>query len=67
MVLEGTAAADAGLRPGDAIVAFAGAPVSGIDDLHRLLTEESIGRATTITVLRRGEIQQRTVVPRETT
>jgi S1-C subfamily serine protease len=66
MVLEGTAAADAGLRPGDAIVAFAGVPVSGVDDLHRLLTEESIGRATTITVLRRGEIQQRTVVPRET-
>ena len=30
----------AGLRDGDLIVGFDGKPIAGIDDLHRLLTEE---------------------------
>ena len=29
------------------LVGFAGKPLEGIDDLHRALTEESIGRRTT--------------------
>ena len=36
------------LRPGDLVVEFGGEPVDGIDDLHRLLTEErsaSAGRS----------------------
>ena len=32
--------ARAGLRDGDLIVGFDGKPIAGIDDLHRLLTEE---------------------------
>jgi S1-C subfamily serine protease len=47
-------AARAGLEAGDFVVAFDGRPVAGIDDLHRLLTAERIGRPTTIAVLRRG-------------
>ena len=48
-------AARAGLRDGDIIVAFDGKPVTGIDDLHRLLTPDRIGVATTVVVLRGAE------------
>jgi S1-C subfamily serine protease len=44
----------AGLEPGDVIVAYDGAPVGGIDDLHRLLTAERIGKEALVIVLRRG-------------
>ncbi|HXM80541.1 MAG TPA: trypsin-like peptidase domain-containing protein [Burkholderiales bacterium] len=42
----------AGLQPGDLIVSFDDQPVNGIDDLHRLLTAERIGRASRLTVVR---------------
>jgi S1-C subfamily serine protease len=42
----------AGLEPGDLIVAYDGSAVGGIDDLHRLLTAERIGRPTTVAVVR---------------
>jgi S1-C subfamily serine protease len=58
-------ATTAGVRNNDVILAFAGQPVSGIDDLHRLLTEERIGIAASLTILRRGARRQLTVVPRE--
>jgi S1-C subfamily serine protease len=64
-VSEGTPAADAELRPGDLIVEFAGEPVRGIDDLHRLLTEERIGELVALKVLRRGELRRVLVTPRE--
>ena len=62
---EGTAAAEAQLRPGDLIVEFAGEPVRGVDDLHRLLTEERIGELLPIKILRRGELRRVLVTPRE--
>jgi S1-C subfamily serine protease len=58
-------AANAGLRQGDVILGFGGTPVSGIDDLHRLLTEDQIGTPVPVIVLRRGERRQITVVPGE--
>ena len=64
-VSEGTAAADAQLRPGDLIVDFGGEPVRGVDDLHRLLTEERIGELVAIRILRRGELRRLLVTPRE--
>ncbi len=45
-------AARAGLHDGDLIVAYGDHPVAGIDDLHRLLTEEQAGVGATVTVLR---------------
>ncbi len=48
-------AARAGLASGDIIVAFAGSAVTGIDDLHRVLTADRIGVATTVVVLRGAE------------
>jgi S1-C subfamily serine protease len=61
-------AADAGLRDGDVVLAFAGEAVAGIDDLHRLLTEDRIGAPATLTILRSAtRKRQLTVVPREKT
>ena len=64
-VSEGTAAAEAGLRPGDLIVEFAGEAVRGVDDLHRLLTEERIGELLPLKILRCGEPRRVLVTPRE--
>ena len=58
-------AAVAGLREGDVIVRFDEASVGGIDDLHRQLTDERIGIAVTVTVLRNGQRRELTVTPRE--
>jgi S1-C subfamily serine protease len=55
----------AGVEPGDIIVGFAGRPVSGFDDLHRLLTEEQIARRASLTVLRRGRKFALDIEPRE--
>jgi len=51
----GSPAERAGLQPGDIIVAFDAQPVHSIDDLHRLLNGERIGRVTTITAVRKAE------------
>src|SRR3954469_20678091 len=58
-------AATAGLKDGDVVLAFAGTPVTGVDELHRLLSEERIGVPTTVTILRAARKRQVTVVPRE--
>jgi len=52
-----------GLREGDVIVAFNGQPVSGIDDLHRLLTEQQIGVRSPIDVIRGTERLTLEIVP----
>jgi len=36
-------------------VGFGAEPIAGIDDLHRLLTEEQADRETTLTVVRGAE------------
>jgi S1-C subfamily serine protease len=64
-VSEGTPAAAAELRPGDIIVEFAGEPVRGIDDLHRLLTEDRIGELLALKILRSGELRRVLVTPGE--
>jgi S1-C subfamily serine protease len=61
----GGPASVAGLKEGDVILAFAGVPVSGVDDLHRLLTEDRIGTATDITMLRRGRREVLAITPAE--
>jgi S1-C subfamily serine protease len=64
-VSDGTAAAEAQLRPGDLIVEFGGEPVRGVDDLHRLLTEDRIGELVPLKIIRRGELRRVLVTPRE--
>jgi len=60
---KGSPAETAGLRQADIIVGFAGEPVAGIDDLHRLLTADRAGIPAPLVVLRRGERRQLIVVP----
>jgi S1-C subfamily serine protease len=58
-------AALAGLVAGDRIVSFAGAPVNGIDDLHRALTAERIGAVSRVAVVRGTELVEIEVRPTE--
>lgn len=58
-------AARGGVEPGDLVVAFEGTPVAGIDDLHRLLTAEHIGKPCRISVLRGAVRLERSVIPAE--
>ncbi len=55
----------ADLYEGDVIVDFGGQSVSGIDDLHRLLTEERVGVRTSLRILRNGEILRMEITPGE--
>jgi len=54
-VEPGSPAARGGVKAEDIIVGFDGKPVTGIDDLHRLLTADRIGAQTTLVVLRGAE------------
>ena len=62
---EASAAREAGMQAGDLMVEFDGLPIRGIDDLHRLLTDERIGKRVPVTVIR--GVQKLTVelVPKE--
>jgi len=53
----------AGLRDGDMIVGFDGKPIAGIDDLHRLLTEDLAQKETTLLVVRGSERLALNVTP----
>jgi len=55
----------AGVKEGDIIVGLAGQPVSGIDDLHRLLATDRIGVRTTVVVLREAAKLDLEIVPEE--
>jgi S1-C subfamily serine protease len=59
------AAGAAGLAPGDIIVGAEGVPIGSIDELHRLLTEERVGKPMALDLLRRGQKLSLAVVPRE--
>ena len=62
---SGGSAQLAGIRERDVIVAFAGEPISTVDDLHRLLTEAFIGVRSPLTILRREQQLNFTIIPTE--
>ena len=64
-VVDGSPAANAGLRPEDLIVALDGTPVTSAGDLQRLMTEERIGATLTVTVVRQGTPVDLDVTPEE--
>jgi S1-C subfamily serine protease len=64
-VEPGSPAQLAGLREGDLIVAADGRDLPDVDALHRLLTEHEVGRALTLTVVRRAERREFAVTPVE--
>ena len=55
----------AGLREGDIIYSFAGEKVEGIDELHRLLTEEWVDNSAQVCVIRGTHRLDMEVTPRE--
>lgn len=59
----GSPAEKGGLRDGDLIVAYGDKPIAGIDDLHRLLTEEQAGASATLGILRGTERHEIVVTP----
>jgi S1-C subfamily serine protease len=58
-------ARNADLREGDVIFRLDGKAVGGIDALHRMLGEESIGKRITLDLIRNGKLAQVQVVPEE--
>ena len=59
------AARAAGLSMGDIIVAVDGIPVGDVDELHRLMTEERVGKPVPVTALRLAQKLEVVVTPRE--
>jgi S1-C subfamily serine protease len=55
----------AGVLEGDLIVGFNDQPIDGIDALHKLLTQEQIGRRATLTIVRGPDKKAIEVVPEE--
>jgi S1-C subfamily serine protease len=55
----------AGVLEGDFIVGYGDLPISGIDQLHRVLTEKQVGVHSSVTVIRKGQRQVLTIVPAE--
>lgn len=53
------------LEQGDVIIGFNGHPVHSIDDLHKLLQENTIGQKQELIVLRRGRKERVKVIPAE--
>lgn len=55
----------AGLLEGDIVHSFSGEKVEGIDELHRLLTDERVGREGKIGIIRRTENIELGIIPLE--
>jgi S1-C subfamily serine protease len=62
-VLPGGPAERAGLEQGDLLLELEGETITGVDQLHRLLTAERAGREIEIRFLRRGKTQSLAVMP----
>jgi S1-C subfamily serine protease len=64
-VLDGGAAAQAGVEPGDLLVRFDRQWIGGVDDLHRLLIDSRIGASAPLELVRRGRRLTVDVIGRE--
>jgi S1-C subfamily serine protease len=65
MMEEDGPAQNAGLWIDDVIIAFAGKPVTSVDDLQRLLTQHPVDLPASVVVLREGRRLERTAIPAE--
>jgi S1-C subfamily serine protease len=64
-VVEGSPAAEAGLRPEDLLVELDGSPVADVGDIQRLMVVEKIGAPVPVRVLRGGQELELALVPAE--
>jgi S1-C subfamily serine protease len=62
---DNSPAQKAGLLEGDVIISFNDQSMAGIDDLHKVLTEEKVGVRTSLTIVRRSEKLVLDIVPEE--
>lgn len=62
---EKSPARTAGLTEGDIIIEFGDQKIEGIDDLHRLLTDDRVGASEKIKVIRGNEILEKEIIPYE--
>ena len=64
-VERGTPAERAGVKVGDVVLRFDGKVVNGIDDVHRLLAHDTIGRTIALVVRRDSRIVELSIEPVE--
>ena len=64
-VVEGSPAAEAGLRPEDLVGELDGSPVADVGDIQRLMVVEKIGAPVPVRVLRGGQELELALVPAE--
>jgi S1-C subfamily serine protease len=62
-VQPGSPADNAGLKAGDLLVRLDGEPVTGVDDMFRMLDEHRIGKVVSATLLRGGKLVEVSVRP----
>jgi S1-C subfamily serine protease len=62
-VAPGGPAERAGITKGDILLQFAGETIRGVDDLHRLLTDDCAATEVTVQLLRAGRLLHHTVRP----
>jgi S1-C subfamily serine protease len=55
----------AGLTEGDLIIRYDDQAVTGVDDLHKILTDQQVGQPAVLTILRRTELIALPVIPEE--
>lgn len=63
----GSPALKAGVQEGDLIIGYDDQPIAGIDDLHRILTDQRVGVHSTLTVIRRSEKLSLAITPEDST
>lgn len=61
----GSPAQRAGVLEGDVVIGYGTQTIAGIDDLHKLLTEEQVAVQASLTVIRRAEKLQLEITPEE--
>ena len=64
-VVEAGPADAAGLRSEDLIVALDDIPILDVDDLHKLMVSDAIGRTVRVSVLREGRLLHLQLIPAE--
>ena len=64
-IVDGSPAARAGLRPEDLIVAIDDGPITTVDELHKLMVGDVIGRTLRLEIIREGRRLELALVPDE--
>jgi len=62
-VNPGSPAEAAGIKEGDIIISLDGKTTKGVDDIHRMLTKDAIGKEAAIVVVRHTEKLEMSIVP----